>query len=334
MLTQLVLGWTALLSSLRQPAVDTRFLSGRGSFPKCEVFPPPPPPPPAFPSVRQEAALMLDVTEHITGAKGEKGCRGPRGAKGKPGVTGPEAEPGAQGPMGEPGQKGDKGGRGWRGLCGDVGAAGLIKGSKGLRGFRGDKGVRGNTGPGGQKGEGGGAAAPGQKGDPGRWGDAGPRGEQGPRGEPGGRGTPGLEGSGGPAGGPGHPGPAGLSGPTGEPGLPGQVFVLAGLQGHTGRRGPSAECSCSLVRTPEPTVQTIFVAGGERQMRRLRAENVMVLRTDRGALYIYSDSQWISVLVRSGPAHNREGVVMADAVTSSLLCFGPGGPRALTPPPR
>lgn len=68
-------------------------------------------------------------------------------------------------------------------------------------------------------------------------------------------------------------------------------------------------------------------------MRRLRAENVMVLRTDRGALYIYSDSQWISVLVRSRPAHNREGVVMADAVTSSLLCFGPGGPRALTPPP-
>ncbi|TNN48020.1 hypothetical protein EYF80_041792 [Liparis tanakae] len=39
----------------------------------------------------------------------------------------------------------------------------------------------------------------------------------------------------------------------------------------------------------------IFLAGGESQMRRLRVENAMVLRTDRGALYIYSDSQWINV---------------------------------------
>lgn len=32
-------------------------------------------------------------------------------------------------------------------------------------------------------------------------------------------------------------------------------------------------------------------------MRRLRAENAMVLRTDRRALYIYVESQWINVLV-------------------------------------
>lgn len=41
----------------------------------------------------------------------------------------------------------------------------------------------------------------------------------------------------------------------------------------------------------------IFVADGEKVMRRLRIENVMVLRTDRKALYIYSESQWINVLV-------------------------------------
>lgn len=43
----------------------------------------------------------------------------------------------------------------------------------------------------------------------------------------------------------------------------------------------------------------IFVADGEKEMRRLRAENVMVLRTDRKSLYIYSNSQWINVLVSS-----------------------------------
>lgn len=32
-------------------------------------------------------------------------------------------------------------------------------------------------------------------------------------------------------------------------------------------------------------------------MRRLRGDNVMVLRTDRRALYIYTESQWINVLV-------------------------------------
>lgn len=41
----------------------------------------------------------------------------------------------------------------------------------------------------------------------------------------------------------------------------------------------------------------IFIADGEKAMRRLRGENVMVLRTDRRALYIYTDSQWINVLV-------------------------------------
>lgn len=32
-------------------------------------------------------------------------------------------------------------------------------------------------------------------------------------------------------------------------------------------------------------------------MRRLRGDNVMVLRTDRRALYIYTEAQWINVLV-------------------------------------
>ncbi|XP_062420951.1 acetylcholinesterase collagenic tail peptide-like isoform X3 [Pungitius pungitius] len=173
------------------------------------------------------------------------------------------------------------------------------QGSRGHKGSRGDQGVRGRRGPAGEKGERGGDAAPGDEGDPGRWGDAGRRGEQGPGGEPGGRGTPGLKGSGGPAGRPGHPGPAGLSGLTGEPGLPGQAFVQPGLQGHAGRRGPSAQCNCPLVRAPK-RVHTIFIADGERPMRRLRVENVMVLRTDRGALYIYTDSQWISVLEGPG----------------------------------
>ncbi|KAM6955138.1 uncharacterized protein PEZ65_000321 [Lycodopsis pacificus] len=229
--------------------------------------------------------------------------------------------------MGQPGEKGEKGHRGWRGLYGDMGTPGMIKGSKG-RGCRcerkrrtrwregeGDacwKGERidGNDGSGlyqwvrvSLQGERGVAAAPGEKGDPGQWGDAGQRAEQGPRGEPGGRGTPGSKGSRGPAGGLGHLGPAGLSGLTGEPGLPGQVYVLPGLLGDTGNRGPSATCNCSQVQTPErlwDRVQTIFIADGEGQMRRLRGENVMVLRTDRKALFIYSGSQWINVLEDPG----------------------------------
>lgn len=41
----------------------------------------------------------------------------------------------------------------------------------------------------------------------------------------------------------------------------------------------------------------VFVADGEKAMRRLRVENVMVLHTDKKALYIYTESQWINVLV-------------------------------------
>nr|XP_046259345.1 acetylcholinesterase collagenic tail peptide-like [Scatophagus argus] len=109
----------------------------------------------------------------------------------------------------------------------------------------------------------------------------------------------GLKGSRGPAGKLGRPGSAGLPGLTGEPGQPGQVYILPGLQGDTGNRGPSATCNCSQVQTPKRqlnTVRTIFIADGEKQMRRLRGENVMVLRTDRKALYIYTESQWINVL--------------------------------------
>lgn len=32
-------------------------------------------------------------------------------------------------------------------------------------------------------------------------------------------------------------------------------------------------------------------------MRRLRVENTLVLRTDRRALYLFAESQWIDVLV-------------------------------------
>lgn len=48
-----------------------------------------------------------------------------------------------------------------------------------------------------------------------------------------------------------------------------------------------------------PLCVQIFIADGEKQMRRLRGENVMVLRTDRQILYIYTESQWINVLVRA-----------------------------------
>ncbi|XP_056245739.1 acetylcholinesterase collagenic tail peptide-like [Seriola aureovittata] len=301
MLTQLVLGWTALLSGLHPaaPSITTRFPPSSRSARRCDVFIPPPLPPPMFPPIKRKAELMVDITEHITGPKGEKGCRGPRGPKGRPGVMGPEGEPGPQGSMGQPGQKGEKGNRGWRGLYGDIGTPGMIKGSKGRKGFMGDKGVKGNRGASGEMGERGVPGEPGEKGHPGLWGDPGQRGEQGPRGDPGSRGSMGLKGSRGPPGKLGRPGPAGLPGLTGDPGLPGQVYVLPGPQGDTGSRGPSAECHCSQVQTPErllDRVQAVFIADGERQMRRLRGENVMVLRTDRQALYIYSDSQWINVL--------------------------------------
>lgn len=58
----------------------------------------------------------------------------------------------------------------------------------------------------------------------------------------------------------------------------------------------------------------VFVADGEKAMRRLRVENVMVLRTDKKALYIYTESQWINVLVTHSnnrmetqdPTHNTQ----------------------------
>ncbi|XP_069388621.1 acetylcholinesterase collagenic tail peptide-like isoform X1 [Paralichthys olivaceus] len=299
MLTQLVLGWTALLSGLQPAAslVTTKFPPGRWSALKCDVFIPPPPP--MFPPIEWKAEIMVDITEHITGPKGEKGCRGTRGPKGEPGVTGPEGEAGTQGIMGQPGQKGEKGLRGWRGLYGDIGTPGMIKGSKGYKGFRGDKGRKGTRGPRGETSQSGVAGRPGEKGNVGVWGDPGQRGEQGPRGGAGGRGTVGLKGSRGPPGKLGHPGAAGRPGLSGRPGRPGQVYVLPGREGDTGDRGPSDKCDCSQVQTPErplDRVQTIFLADGEKQMRRLRGENVMVLRTDRRALYIYSESQWINIL--------------------------------------
>ncbi|XP_047457376.1 acetylcholinesterase collagenic tail peptide-like [Mugil cephalus] len=137
------------------------------------------------------------------------------------------------------------------------------------------------------------------QGDTGQWGDAGPRGEPGLRGKPGGRGTVGLKGSGGPTGQVGQPGPAGFAGLTGEPGLHGQVFVLPGQQGDSGSQGPPVACSCSRTPLQMDTVQTIgqiFIADNEKEMRRLRAENVMVLRTDRKTLYIYAESQWVNIL--------------------------------------
>ncbi|XP_044222170.1 acetylcholinesterase collagenic tail peptide-like [Thunnus albacares] len=109
----------------------------------------------------------------------------------------------------------------------------------------------------------------------------------------------GLKGHRGPTGKQGHPGPVGLPGLTGDPGRPGQEYILPGLQGDTGSQGPSATCNCSQVQTPQQqwdNVQAIFIADGEKQMRRLRGQNVMVLRTDRQALYIYAESQWINVL--------------------------------------
>uniref|UniRef100_A0A3Q3GJA8 Acetylcholinesterase collagenic tail peptide-like n=1 Tax=Labrus bergylta TaxID=56723 RepID=A0A3Q3GJA8_9LABR len=308
MLTQLLLGWTALLSGVQHaaPSVTTKLLSDRGGSRsptrKCQAFIPPPLPPPLFPTIKQKAELMVDLTEHITGPKGETGCRGPRGRKGKPGVTGPEGEPGSQGVLGQAGQMGDKGERGWRGLYGDIGTPGMMKGEKGRRGFRGEQGLKGRRGLSGEMRERGLAGRPGEKGDPGQWGDPGQRGEQGPRGPTGVRGSLGLKGAQGPTGKQGHPGPAGLHGLTGDPGLPGQVLILPGLQGDEGDGGPSAKCNCSKVQTPKPQkgrVNTIFIANGERQMRRLRGENVMVLRTDRNSLYIYSDSQWINVLVNT-----------------------------------
>ncbi|XP_054915803.1 acetylcholinesterase collagenic tail peptide-like [Poeciliopsis prolifica] len=97
----------------------------------------------------------------------------------------------------------------------------------------------------------------------------------------------------GPAGEQGDPGAAGLHGLHGEPGLPGQVYILPGLQGDSGSRGPPTPCSCprgQSSQSPLDNVLTVFIADGEKEMRRLRAENVMVLRTDRRSLFIYTDS--------------------------------------------
>ncbi|XP_043987038.1 collagen alpha-2(VI) chain-like isoform X2 [Gambusia affinis] len=227
MLTMLLLGWTTLLSGLPHAAssLTSRFPVSRGSrgpARKCEVFILPPLPPPMFPPIKHKAELMVDMTEHITGPAGEKGCRGLRGAKGKPGVTGSKGEPGPQGPLGKPGQKGEKGERGWRGLYGDIGTPGMIKGSKGHPGLRGDKGLKGHRGPTGEKGERGIPGTAGEQGHLGQKGDRGLMGEQGTRGEAGARGKMGFKGSMGPAGEQGNPGTAGLPGLHGEPGLPGQ----------------------------------------------------------------------------------------------------------------
>ncbi|MEQ2308387.1 hypothetical protein AMECASPLE_027768 [Ameca splendens] len=132
MLTVLLLGWITLHSGLPPAAssLTSRFPTSRGTkwlTQKCKVFIPPPLPPPMFPPIKRKAEMMVDMTEHITGPRGEKGCRGLRGAKGKPGVMGPQGEPGPQGPLGKPGQKGEKGERGWRGLYGDIGTPGMIK---------------------------------------------------------------------------------------------------------------------------------------------------------------------------------------------------------------
>ncbi|KAI3355999.1 hypothetical protein L3Q82_017270, partial [Scortum barcoo] len=172
------------------------------------------------------------------------------------------------------------------------------------------------------------------QGDLGQRGDEGLKGEQGPRGEPGGRGATGLKGSCGPTGRLGHPGPAGLHGVTGEPGLPGQVYVLPGLQGETGDQGPPAQCNCSQVQTPErlmDRIQTIFIADGEKQMRRLRAENVMVLRTDRKALYIYTESQWINVLVTTAGETQRPHKEGRTVILDSRGYSQTRGPQTLTP---
>ncbi|CAB1426803.1 unnamed protein product [Pleuronectes platessa] len=327
MLTQLVLGWTALLSGL-QPAASfatTKFPSGRWSARKCDVFIPPPPL--MIPPVKWKAEIMFDITEHITGPRGEKGCRGPRGPKGEPGVKGPEGEAGTQGVMGQAGQQGEKGLRGWRGLYGHIGAPGMIKGSKGNKGSRGDKGMKGTQGPKGETSERGVAGRPGEKGNAGVRGDPGLRGGQGHRGRAGGRGAVALKGSRGPPGKPGHRGAAGRSGLTGDAGRPGQVYVLSGLHGDTGDSGPSAKCECSQVQTPEQPldrVQTVFLADGEKQMRRLRGENVMVLRTDRRALYIYSESQWINILVELELLHEfliNEKLRLSLSFTSDKAAF-------------
>ncbi|CAK6967635.1 acetylcholinesterase collagenic tail peptide-like [Scomber scombrus] len=271
----------------------------RWSATKCQAFFPPPLPPPMFPPLKHKAELMVDITEYITGPKGEKGCRGPRGPQGEPGVKGPDGEVGRVGTMGQTGEEGEKGDRGWRGLYGDIGTPGMIKGSKGQKGFKGNKGLKGDRGLSGEMGDRGIAGEPGEKGDWGQLGKPGLRGELGPRGKTADRGTMGSKGSRGPTGKQGHLGQVGRPGLNGQPGRPGQVYVLSGLLGDTGSQGPSATCNCSQVRTRQQqwdNVQSIFIADGERQMRRLRGQNVMVLRTDRQALYIYAESQWINVL--------------------------------------
>ncbi|XP_024116299.1 collagen alpha-1(X) chain isoform X1 [Oryzias melastigma] len=310
MLVQLVFRLSVLLSGL-QPAssfTTTGFPLSRSntwSATKCEFFPPPPLPPPMFLPINRKAGLMVDITEHITGSKGEKGCKGTRGKQGLPGLKGQSGEAGLQGAFGLPGPKGEKGDQGWRGLYGDIGTPGLIKGSKGLAGLRGEKGFKGSVGLSGEKGKRGTPGEPGEKGHPGQQGNTGQKGGMGPRGDMGPRGSMGLRGSHGHTGLLGNPGPAGPPGLPGEPGLPGQVYILPGLQGDPGSQGASADtCSCAQVQRQKGEDLEIFIADGEKDMRKLRIENTLVLRTDRRALYLFAESQWINVLVASAAYRN------------------------------
>ncbi|XP_072770482.1 uncharacterized protein [Nerophis lumbriciformis] len=220
--------------------------------------------------------------------------------KGESGVTGPQGEKGQSGAIGKPGHKGEKGFRGWRGLEGAPGSACVLKGNKGPAGLRGGQGLKGDPGPSGDPAHPGVPGKPGHKGDPGLRGGPGVEGVQGPRGEPGLRGTKGLKGLGGPSGPLGHLGPVGAPGLTGQPGLPGQVFLLEGLQGEAGSPGPlSSSCDCSPHPRQQPRphrVQKIFIADGEEALRKLQKENTMVLRTDKKALYIFTEQQWVNVL--------------------------------------
>ncbi|KAM9803016.1 uncharacterized protein ACBT44_015047 isoform 2-T2 [Syngnathus typhle] len=323
MLLPLLLRLTTLLLQADHPVSSGGFLS----FPvkSCGLFILPPLPPPLFPPLKQRAELMVDIRANITGPKGEKGCRGARGPKGQAGVMGAEGAAGKRGSTGPSGPQGEKGYRGWRGLKGETGSPCLMMGSTGQTGLRGDKGFKGDTGPRGAPGDPGITGRCGEKGDGGLWGEPGPNGMQGSRGEPGGRGITGLKGSTGPTGKMGYPGLVGLPGLPGEPGLPGQVYVLAGQQGEPGSRGPSVPCSCTRDRTPESLpdrVQTIFIADGDTMMRKLQGENVMVLRTDKQALYIYIEAQWIDVLTDPILPIAIDNISLNGFSLSVLLLFG------------
>lgn len=64
-------------------------------------------------------------------------------------------------------------------------------------------------------------------------------------------------------------------------------------------------------------------------MRRLRGQNVMVLRTDRQALYIYAESQWINVLVttarKTHTQKKRNASIQYSATQYVTTCSWRGG---------